>query len=163
MESDQIRLRPIGRIHSPHRDPHKTPIQPVWARGIAGRVEVFETFAPGLEDLEGFSHIHLLYYFDRADGECLRVTPYLEDRERGVFATRAPSRPNRIGLSLVRLIAREGRILHVEDLDVLDGTPLLDIKPVIARCDLREDVRSGWQDAIDEKRATRRGRRQEPC
>jgi len=151
--------KPIGVIRSPHTRAEETPIQPVYANGIPGRVEVFPEYERGLQDLEGFSHIYLLYVFDRAEGSRLEVTPFLEDRPHGVFATRAPSRPNPLGLSLVRLVRREGWVLHVEDIDILDGTPLLDIKPYSARFDSREGVRSGWQDAIDEKTAQARGRR----
>ena len=155
----EIVLKPIGVIRSEHTKPDKTPIQPVFAEGIPGRVEVFEDYEPGLEGIEGFSHIYLIYLFDRAGTPRLSVVPYLSDSERGVFATRSPHRPNRLGMSLVRLLRREGRTLHVEDVDVLDGTPLLDIKPYIGRFDRREQARSGWQDDVDDGSARRLGRR----
>ena len=96
-----------------------------------GRVEVFPEYAEGLRDLEGFSHVYLIYQFHRTSGTKLTVKPFLQDVERGVFATRAPCRPNPLGLSLVRLVRRDGRVLHIEGVDVLNGTPLLDIKPYI--------------------------------
>ena len=154
-----MRCLPIGVIHTPHTDPDATPIQPVFARGAEGRVEVDPAYAAGLRDIEGFSHLYLVYHFHRAGPPRLVVTPYLEDRPRGVFATRAPVRPNPLGLSLVRLVRREGNVLHVADVDMLDGSPLLDIKPYIARFDRRDDVRCGWQDAIDDATADARGSR----
>lgn len=151
--------RPIGIIHSPHLDPHRTPIQPIYAKGIKGRVEIFAEYEVGLQDIDGFSHIHLVYPFRHAGPAALTVTPFLEEREHGVFATRAPCRPNPVGISLVRLVARDGCILQIEDVDVLDGTPLFDIKPYIARYDSRADSRNGWQEDIDEETARIRGRR----
>jgi len=157
---EPVTYRPIGLIRSPHTSAEETPIQPAYARGVEGRAEVFEEFADGLADLEGFSHLILLYHFHRAGGVRLRVTPFLEDAEHGVFATRAPCRPNPIGLSVVRLLRREGTVLHLADVDVLDGTPLLDVKPYVARFEAQEDVRSGWQDRVDERTARSRGRRE---
>jgi tRNA-Thr(GGU) m(6)t(6)A37 methyltransferase TsaA len=158
---ERIVHTPIGVIHSPHRRAEETPIQPVYARGVQGAVELFAEYEEGLKDIEGLSHIFLLYAFHAAGAPRLTVCPYLEDTPRGRFATRAPCRPNAIGLSLVRLVGREGRVLRIEDVDVLDGTPLLDIKPYVARFDSRTDVRSGWQDGVDEATAGRRGRRDE--
>lgn len=155
----EIVLKPIGVIRSPHTKPEDTPIQPVFAEGVPGRVELDAGFEEGLRDIEGFSHIYLIFAFDRAGEPRLSVIPYLGDTERGVFATRSPRRPNGLGMSLVRLVRREGAVLHVEDLDVLDGTPLLDIKPYIGRYDSREDARSGWQDDVDDETARGRGRR----
>lgn len=154
-----ITCRPIGVIRSPHTKQEETPIQPVFARGVAGRVELLPEYEEGLRDIEGFSHVYLLYAFDRAKAPRLSVVPYLGDTERGVFATRAPCRPNALGMSLVRLLRREGAVLRIEDVDVLDGTPLLDIKPYIGRYDSREDVRSGWQDDVDDITARERGKR----
>jgi tRNA-Thr(GGU) m(6)t(6)A37 methyltransferase TsaA len=147
-------------IRSPHTTSQETPIQPVFAEGIPGRVELLDEYEAGLEGIEGFSHVYLIYHFDRAGEPRLSVVPYLSDTERGVFATRSPHRPNRLGMSLVRLVRREGRTLHVEDVDVLDGTPLIDIKPYVGRFDSREEVRSGWQDDVDDVTARRRGRRE---
>jgi len=159
VRSESVTYRPIGIIRSPHTVREETPIQPVYAKGVAGRAEVFPEFAEGLADLEGFSHLILIYHFHRAGGVKLTVTPFLEDAEHGVFATRAPCRPNPIGLSVVRLLRREGTVLHLADVDVLDGTPLLDVKPYVERFDRRDGVRSGWQDRVDEPTAESRGRR----
>jgi tRNA (adenine37-N6)-methyltransferase len=136
-------MKPVGVIHSPFTDPHTTPIQPV--RSIArGQVEVYPQYADGLEGLEGFSHIILLYVFHRSQGYSLKVTPFLDDRQHGLFATRHPRRPNPIGFSIVRLLNRDGNLLEIEGVDVLDGTPLLDIKPYVPDFDQRNDVRAGW-------------------
>lgn len=140
----KIELTPIGLIHSPHREAQGTPIQPRWAAGVEGTVEVFPQFASGLRDLEGFERIWLLYWFDRARKARLEVVPYRDTQTRGIFATRAPSRPNSIGLSCVRLLAVEGPVLRVADLDVLDGTPLLDIKPYVPDCDVFPVKHVGW-------------------
>lgn len=152
-------LRPIGIIRSPLKKKEEVPIQPVYAQGIKGSVEIFDEYADGLRDLEGFSHIYLFYHFHEARDVRLVVRPFLDDVPRGVFATRAPCRPNPIGLSLVRLNRIEGNTLFIEDVDVLNGTPLLDIKPYISRFDSRENVRSGWQENVDEETAKLRGRR----
>lgn len=149
----------IGVIRSPHSDARQTPIQPVYASGIAGLVELDAEYEEGLDSIDGFSHIYLIYPFDRAEAGGLLVKPFLDDTPRGVFATRSPHRPNAIGMSLVRLSRREGRVLHVLDIDVLDGTPLLDIKPYVTRFDVRVDASSGWQDRIDEDTARARGTR----
>jgi len=156
---EPISYRPIGVIRTPHTDPAKTPIQPRYARGIEGRIEVDPAFEEGLDDLDGFSHVVLLFHLHRARPFRLKVVPFLDDTPRGLFSTRAPSRPNPIGMSVVRLVRREGCVLYVADVDVLDGTPLLDIKPHIERFDVDGAVRSGWQAGIDEGDAERRGRR----
>ena len=160
-------LDPIGVIHSEHTDPGQTPIQPSFAQGSRGRVEVFPPFAEALDDIDGFSHLHLIYWLHRsadvaasmAESSPLKVVPFLDDVPRGVFATRAPVRPNPLGMSVVRLIERRGCDLLVEDLDVLDGTPLLDIKPYVARFDVRLDTRSGWMDQVSDQTARQRGER----
>ena len=154
-----IVFSPIGVIRSDHVEPERTPIQPVYARGCPGRAEVDPRYAEGLRDIEGFSHVYLIYFFDRAHGPALTVKPFLQDVEHGVFATRSPRRPNAIGLSIVRLLRREGSVLYLEDVDVLDGTPLLDIKPYAARFDRVENSRNGWQDEVDESTARVRGLR----
>jgi tRNA (adenine37-N6)-methyltransferase len=142
-----ITFSPIGVIHSPHSSSTGTPIQPRAATGIAGEVLVFPEFVEGLEDLAGFSHIYLLYYLHLAGPTRLRVIPFLDSELRGVFATRAPSRPNPLGLSIVRLRERRGNILRVENLDILDGTPLLDIKPYVPALDDWETDSIGWLDS----------------
>lgn len=155
----QIRCKPIGVIHSEHMIPEETPIQPVYAKGCKGRVEVFPEYAEGLKDLDGFSHLYLLYHFHACGAVKLTVKPFLQDIDRGIFSTRAPFRPNPIGLSVVELLGVEGHILHIEGVDILDGTPLLDIKPYTEKFDLRAVTKSGWQDDVDESTAKRRGKR----
>ncbi len=159
MKSSRIIYNPIGIIYSEHTIAEKTPIQSVYARGCKGRVEVFPEFAEGLRDLEGFSHIYLIYHFNRTDQVKLIVKPFLQDMDRGIFSTRAPYRPNAIGLSIVDVIGRENNILHVDGLDILDETPLLDIKPYTAKFDLHQVRKNGWQDEVDENTAQRRGKR----
>lgn len=154
-----ITYNPIGIIHSEHTDMQQTPIQPVYAKGCKGWVEIFPEYVEGLLDLEGFSHVYLIYHFHRSLSAKLIVKPFLQDIEHGVFATRAPSRPNAIGLSVVELVSREGNVLHLNRVDILDGTPLLDIKPYTAKFDRFETSRNGWQDEIDEETAQQRGRR----
>jgi tRNA-Thr(GGU) m(6)t(6)A37 methyltransferase TsaA len=139
-----LSYRPIGIVHSPFEGIENVPIQPRAAGGVRGTVEVFAEFAPGLQDLEGFSHIILLYHFHLVTRTRLVVVPFLDPEPRGVFATRAPSRPNPIGLSVVRLLCREGNVLHIENVDIVDGTPLLDIKPYVPAFDHNEADRLGW-------------------
>lgn len=150
---ESLTLKPIGVIHSPFSDAKSMPIQPVSENSAAGRVEVFPEFAEGLKDLEGFSHLLLLYHFHRSRPYSLSVTPFLDTEPRGLFATRAPNRPNPIGLSLVRLVRIEGPRLHVENIDVLDGTPLLDLKPHVPDFDCVPGARIGWlEKAVAEMR-----------
>ncbi len=151
LSAAKICYRPIGIIHSPFKTLEGMPIQPPGARGIRGWVEVFQEFVPGLKDLDGFSHIILLYYFHRAQEPRLVVKPFMDDEPRGVFATRAPNRPNPIGLSVVRLVKCEGNILHIEDVDILDGTPLLDIKPYVPQFDHPQVERIGWLERVVNK------------
>ena len=141
---EKISYKPIGIIRSPHKDPRGTPIQPTAASGIPGQVEILSEYAGGLQDLDGFSYVILLYHFDRVREMKLKVRPFLDKIFRGVFATRAPSRPNPIGLSIVKLVRIEGNLLHIDDIDVLDGTPLLDVKPYVDRFDGRDSERQGW-------------------
>jgi tRNA-Thr(GGU) m(6)t(6)A37 methyltransferase TsaA len=139
-----ITIKPIGIIHTPFTSKDECPIQPVYAADAAGSVEVFAEFARGLKDIEGFSHIYLLYHFDRA-GKIELVRPtFLADEPHGVFASRHPCRPNGIGISIVRLKQRNGNVLMVEGIDVLDNTALLDIKPYVARFDRIETSSEGW-------------------
>jgi len=141
---DEIRYKPIGVIHSPFKDPKGTPIQPAGAEGVNGKVEVFPEYADGLKDIEGFSHIILIYHFHLSKGTLLIAKPYMDNEARGVFAMRGPSRPNPIGISTVRLVGIEGNILHIQDVDIVDGTPLLDIKPYVPEFDTRQAKRIGW-------------------
>jgi tRNA-Thr(GGU) m(6)t(6)A37 methyltransferase TsaA len=142
-----VEFQPIGVIHTPFQETEGMPIQPSGARGIRGTVEVLPEFAEGLKDLDGFSHVTLVYHLHRAREHRLIVTPYMEAEPRGVFATRAPSRPNPIGLSTVRLIAVRGNTLEIEGVDMLDGTPLLDIKPYVPEFDDHAEIRIGWLEA----------------
>jgi len=149
MVEETINFRPIGVIHSVHNETAKTPIQPHYALGAMGVVEVFDEFAMGLQDVEGFSHIYLLYHFHVYKEARLLTKPFLQDIERGVFATRFPHRPNAIGLSVVELVARRGNFLDVKNVDILDGTPLLDIKPYIDKFDgWFKNTRNGWYEEV---------------
>jgi len=141
---EEIRYRPIGVVHSPFKEPRGTPIQPAAARDVEGTVEVFPEYADGLKDIEGFSHIILVYHFHRVEKSSLRVKPYMDDELRGIFATRAPPRPNPIGISVVELTKVEGNTLHVRGVDIVDGTPLLDIKPYVPEFDAWKTERIGW-------------------
>lgn len=140
----EIRYKPIGVIHSPFKEPEGTPIQPAGAKGINGTVEIFPEYAEGLKDIEGFSHIILIYHFHLSRGALLKVKPYMDNQTHGVFAMRGPSRPNPIGISAVRLVGIKDNILHIQDVDIVDETPLLDIKPYVPEFDIREAERTGW-------------------
>jgi tRNA-Thr(GGU) m(6)t(6)A37 methyltransferase TsaA len=149
---DSIRLRPIGTIHTPFKEAKGTPVQPAMAKGARGTVTVREEFQEGLKDLEAFERIWLIYWFHRAPAARLLVTPFLDDQEHGVFATRAPVRPNPIGISPVRLLHVDGNVLKVADVDMIDGTPLLDIKPYAPAFDCYKVKRSGWLDKARKSR-----------
>ena len=140
----KIEFEPIGIIHSPFMEIEGMPIQPPGAVGVRGTVEVFEDFHPGLKDLDGFSHIILLYHFHRSHGFNLHVVPFMDSEPRGLFATRAPKRPNPVGFSIVQLDKIEDGVLHIQGVDILDGTPLLDIKPYAPEFDAQMEVRTGW-------------------
>lgn len=140
----RLTLKVIGTIHSPFRQAQGTPIQSALAQGVEGSTKVFPEFVPGLQDLEGFERIWLLYWLDRASAAELVVKPFLDKRKCGIFATRAPCRPNPLGLSCVRLLGIEGGRLRIGDVDVLDETPLLDIKPYAPRLDCFRVRRTGW-------------------
>jgi tRNA-Thr(GGU) m(6)t(6)A37 methyltransferase TsaA len=144
MPVEPIIFNPIGVIHTPFKETSGMPIQPAGAQGVAGTVEVFPEYSAGLSDLGGFSHIILVYVFHHSTKFRLAVTPFLDSEPRGVFATRAPARPNPIGLSVVKLAGIEENLLRVENVDILDGTPLLDIKPSIPDFDHVEVDRLGW-------------------
>jgi tRNA-Thr(GGU) m(6)t(6)A37 methyltransferase TsaA len=149
----QMRVKPIGVIRTAFQEPAGTPIQPSRAGGAKGTVEVFSEYAGGLRDLEGFERIWLIYWFDRAPEPRLLVTPFLDDCERGVFATRAPTRPNAIGMSSVHLLQVLGNTLEVAGVDILDGTPLLDIKPYVPEFDCHSVQKSGWLDQAPLRRS----------
>lgn len=149
-------IEPIGIVHSPFKDIAAMPIQPSGAHGIAGQIELHPELVEGLNDLDGFSHIIVIYQFHRVTATRLTVTPFLDSRPRGVFATRAPTRPNPLGLSVLTLIGISGNILLVENVDLLDGTPVLDIKPYVPEFDRPEKVRIGWlEQATDRSRTVR--------
>lgn len=140
-----MRCTPIGQIRTPHRHLEQMPVQPPAARGLAGQIELWAAFQDGLADLAGFSHLIVLYQFHRVGDVRLQVTPFLDHQLRGLFATRAPCRPNPIGLSVLRLKSIDGPVLNVEDVDMLDGTPVLDLKPYVPAFDQPVGpVRSGW-------------------
>ena len=159
MNDRKIEFQPIGIVNTPFKKLSEIPIQPVFAKGIKGTVSIEPSYTDGLKDLDGFSHIYLFYWFHQWREMKLIVRPYLEDKEHGVFATRAVSRPNPLGFSLVKLVSIQKNVLHIEDIDILDGTQLMDMKPYIKRFDSRENVRSGWLDSIDDRVANARGRR----
>jgi len=140
----EIKYKAIGVIRSPFKDVDGMPIQAAGAKGIEGTVEIEPTYQSGLKDLDGFSHVILIYHFHRSRGVDLEVKPFMDDRAHGVFATRAPKRPNPIGMSVVRLASVTGCTLSIRDVDVLDETPLLDIKPFVPEFDVREAERIGW-------------------
>ncbi len=152
----EIVFKPIGTVHSPFKEPPGTPVQPGAATEIQGWVEVFPEYGEGLADLEGFSHLILLYHFHLAQGFALRVKPFLDEHQHGLFATRAPARPNPIGISIVRLERVEGSRLYIREVDIVDGTPLLDIKPYVPRFDCRDGATSGWlAENLDRMETTR--------
>jgi tRNA-Thr(GGU) m(6)t(6)A37 methyltransferase TsaA len=149
----RIEYQPIGIVHSPFKTLEGMPIQPSRARGVSGTVEVFPEFKEGLQDLDGFSHIILLCHFHKSKGFDLKVVPFLDSVQRGLFATRAPKRPNPIGLSIVRLMGIEDNRLSIQDVDILDGTRVLDIKPWVPDFDERTEVRIGWLEASRKREA----------
>ena len=161
-----LSLRVIGRIRTPFLQAHGTPIQPAYAQGAEGTVLVEDPYAAALDDLEGFDRLWLVYWMDRIDPGSFRprVVPYRDTREHGLFATRSPCRPNPIGLSVVRLVGRDGAALRVADVDILDDTPLLDIKPYVPAFDAHPTARAGWFEtrAVDRKTADDRFHRAQP-
>jgi tRNA-Thr(GGU) m(6)t(6)A37 methyltransferase TsaA len=140
----EILYKPIGIIISPHQEPKGTPIQSAAARGISGVVEIYPEFSEGLKDVAGFSYIFLIYHLHLIKESSLLVKPFLDDQRHGVFATRAPGRPNPIGISIVKLVKVEGNKVYIEDVDIVDRTPLLDIKPYVPEFDVREAKNIGW-------------------
>ena len=137
-----MEITPIGTIHSPHTDLKGMPIQPTGAADVSGTITILDNYKAGLKDLDGFSHLILIYLFHRSKGYKLEVTPFMDTTPRGLFATRAPKRPNPIGLSIVKLDRIEQGTLHISNVDILDGTPLIDIKPYVPMFDQQENVRT---------------------
>lgn len=142
-----LRFRPVGVVRSPYKEPSDLPspafAPPRFLASVTGEIVVFPEFAEGLKGLEGFSHIIVLFHFHRASGSKLTVVPPGQSRPRGVFATRSPHRPNPLGMTILKLLGRDGRVLEVAGLDLVDGTPILDIKPYTTR-DRKSRIRTGW-------------------
>ncbi len=140
----KIIFDPIGIVHTPFKKPKDTPIQPRKSGGAEGIIEIYNEYVPALDDLDGFSHIYLLFHLHLSKGYELKVVPFLDNQKRGLFSTRAPRRPNQIGLSIVQLLRIESNILYIKDIDLIDGTPLLDIKPYVHTFDEQTDIKIGW-------------------
>jgi tRNA-Thr(GGU) m(6)t(6)A37 methyltransferase TsaA len=151
-----ITYHSIGTIHSPFKELSGMPIQPAGESSAPGTVEILPEFTLGLKDLEGFSHLILLYHLHKSHRVALTVTPFLDSQPHGIFATRAPHRPNPIGLSVVKLVKVEGSLIYVDNLDILDGTPLLDIKPYVPEFDSQPEIRLGWLESVKGKVRTTR-------
>lgn len=148
-----ITYRAIGTVRSPHHTTEGMPIQPSRATGVVGTIEMNEEYVGGLADLDGFSHVIVVAHLHRAAPYTLRVVPYLDTELRGVFATRAPARPNPIGISVLRLLGIEGPTVRVEGLDLLDGTPVLDLKPYVPEFEPETEIRCGWLDRVEDRAA----------
>jgi tRNA-Thr(GGU) m(6)t(6)A37 methyltransferase TsaA len=146
MSSKQITFNSIGIIHTPFKTINNMPIQPLAAEGVKGHIELFSEYAEGLTDLEEFSHVTLLYHFHKINGYHLTTKPFMDSKEHGIFATKSPKRPNAIGLSTVKLLGIEKNIIHIEMVDMLNGSPLIDIKPFFAKFDNRKNTKAGWLD-----------------
>ncbi len=152
----EIKYHPIGTIHSPFKDIEGMPVQPAGAASVRGTVSILPELADGLRDLEGFSHIILLYHLHQVHEAKLVVTPFMDSEPHGIFATRAPKRPNPLGLSIVRLVSIENNILYIKNVDILDGTPLLDIKPYVPEFDRPTVHGVGW---LEQAKGEVRGKR----
>jgi tRNA-Thr(GGU) m(6)t(6)A37 methyltransferase TsaA len=144
MANEQIILYPIGVIHSPYKEPKEIPIQGIFKDDVEGRVQLKEKYFKGLRDLDGFSHAMLIYYFHKSQKEKIEGKPILEQNTHGIFAVRSPHRPNHLGFSIVKINKIEKNIIYFTGVDMLDSTPLLDIKPYVKYFDSREDVTCGW-------------------
>jgi tRNA-Thr(GGU) m(6)t(6)A37 methyltransferase TsaA len=144
MKVNQIIYKPIGIIYSPFKTIEGVPVQPAGANGIKGKIKVYKKYLDGLLNLEGFSHIILIYHFHLSKGYSLKVIPFLKDKEQGVFATRAPKRPNQIGISVVKIEKIEQNYIDISNVDIVNGTPLLDIKPYASFFDNVKNEKNGW-------------------
>ncbi len=155
-----MEMKPIGIIYTPFTEPQGMPIQPAGAVGVKGSIKVYEEFQAGLKDLDGFSHIILLFHFHRSEGCDMEVVPFMDTELRGLFATRDPRRPSQIGLSVVQLDGIEGGTLHIQNVDILNETPLLDIKPYVPEFDSHSDISTGWLEqvrgSVDKRRSDKR-------
>lgn len=156
MSKDSIIYQPIGVIRTPYLNIKDMPIQPSGAQNVRGELVIKPKFIEGLSDLDGFSHIFLIYHFHKVQSYELTVVPFMDEVTRGVFATRAPKRPNPIGISIVRLISVENNILTVENVDLLDGTPIIDIKPYVPVFDHHVAERVGWLTGCSDEIKTKR-------
>jgi len=152
----EFNYKAIGYVHSPHQEAHGTPIQTGAAKDVEAEIELLPEYRDGLMDLEGFSHIILLYHCHKAGKTELLRKPFMDNKKHGIFAIRAPSRPNPIGLSIVRLVAIKDHILRIKDVDILDGTPILDIKPYVPEFDTKEVTKIGWLEKNVHKMAEER-------
>jgi tRNA (adenine37-N6)-methyltransferase len=149
--SELISYKPIGVIHTPYCRKEDTPIQGCFSPDNKGDIEIFPEYATGLKDIEGFSHLILLYHFHKAEGYELLTKPFLDKNKKGIFSIRYFARPNPIGLSVVKLLRVNGNHLEIGEVDMLDGTPLLDIKPYVPQFDIKEHVKDGWYPTASEK------------
>lgn len=140
----KIEFTPLGIIHTPFKTVENIPIQPAVRKDIEGRIEVFNEYKEGLSDLDGFSHIYIIFYLHKSRSYKLKVVPFLDTVERGIFSTRSPSRPNPIGLSVVEIVSVKDNIINIKGIDMLDGTPLIDIKPYVPEFESAENIRKGW-------------------
>ncbi|HOP62680.1 MAG TPA: tRNA (N6-threonylcarbamoyladenosine(37)-N6)-methyltransferase TrmO [Spirochaetota bacterium] len=140
----EIVLRPVGEIHTPFKTVENMPVQPSAGREVEAEIEIYPEFAEGLSDIEGFSHIYVIFYLNRVKNHKLRVIPFLDTVEHGIFATRSPARPNPVGLSVAELVEVKGNILRIRGVDMLDGSPVIDIKPFVPDFDHCENVKRGW-------------------
>ena len=147
----EITFRFIGLIHTPYSEKQDAPIQGCFAPSNKGHIELYPEYAEGLKDIQGFSHLILLYYFHKAEGCDLLAKPFLDKGKKGIFAIRHFNRPNPIGLSIVRLFQVRGNTLDIGGVDMIDGTPLLDIKPYVPQFDIKKDVRDGWYQNASER------------
>ena len=154
---ESVVFSPVGMVHSPHKELAGMPVQPPAAADFTGEIELLPEFAEGLLDIDGFSHLMVFYHLHKSAGPLLSATPFLDTKPHGVFASRIPRRPNPLGFSVVRLLSREGCVLKIGNVDILDGTPVLDIKPYVAEFDAYPDAASGWfagkLSGISEKRS----------
>ena len=140
----KIEIKPVGIIHSPFKTVENMPIQPSAAKDVSGTIEIFPEFTEGLADLDGFSHIYIIFHLHRVRGHKLRVIPFLDTVERGIFSTRSPARPNPVGLSVAEIISVKKNIIEIRGVDMLDGSPVIDIKPFVPDFESCENVRKGW-------------------
>jgi tRNA-Thr(GGU) m(6)t(6)A37 methyltransferase TsaA len=153
-----IEFESIGKIHTPYKELKGMPIQPVGAQGVKGEIHIKDKYSNGLKDLTGFSHLNLIYHLHKVKDYNLEVKPFLDTKTHGIFATRSPKRPNPIGLSVVKLDKVEDNIVYVSNVDILDETPIIDIKPYVPQLyqDTIEDLKIGWFETKHENAKTKK-------